>query len=182
MRVINLSVLAIALIAALGCSGFSSPDDVSDHIGRLEGIEYVREGGLTVGSSAMRMARIGVAAAGEQSPDLLAKLKDVQVGVYRAVDPSVASRGVSASDFARYEAVVELQADRGEDVLVLSRTSGGRTRELLAVIDGDQLLVIQVRGDLDDILEEVVRFAFGRAERSDLASPVLNSLESSPPG
>ena len=163
------------LFAALACSGFSSPDDVSRHVGELKQTTYARTGGFTVGKSAVRLARIGVSAAGSESPEILEDLKDFKVGVYK-VTAGDTDRRVGEDDFGRYQAVVGMQV-KAEDVLLLSRSSRGKVRELLAVIDGgEQLTVVQLRGDLESILEEAVRMAFARAERSDLAEPLVRSL------
>jgi hypothetical protein len=173
----------MACLAALlwlgGCAGFSDPDAVTEHVSKVTGVAYERQGGLTVGRTAVQLARLGVTATGQESPAMLENLKDLHVGVYRA---SVATsketgRGLRPGDFSPYEPVVALQAETGEDILLLSRSSRGKIRELLLVIQGGEgMTVVQLRGDLEDFLEEAVKLAFGRAERSDLAAATLDSL------
>ncbi|MGB5814282.1 MAG: hypothetical protein WBH85_16495 [Thermoanaerobaculia bacterium] len=173
----------LACLAALlwlgGCAGFSNPDAVTEHVSQVTGVAYERQGGLTVGRSAVQLARLGVTAAGQESPAMLENLKDIQVGVYRAsgATSEVTGRSLRVGDFSAYEPVVALQAETGEDILLLSRLSRGTIRELLLVIHGGEgLTVVQLRGDLEDLLEEAVKLAFGRAERPDLAAATLDSL------
>lgn len=170
-----LTLCLVCLVCTVGCSGFSSPDAVSDFATQVTGTNYSRQGGMTVGSGALRMARIGVAASGEQSPELLRNLKDVQIGVYRALDPRDNARSLRTDDFARYQPVAALETG-GEEIMVLSRGSRGRIRELLILVESDQLLILQVRGNLEGILEQVVRLAFDRADRGDLAPSVVDTL------
>ncbi len=175
------SFLLFTLCAlTIACSGFANPDAVSHHISDLSGVEFEREGGATVGKTALRLTRIGISAANAQAPEILDNLKDFQVGVYRPVGSEGSGRHLTDSDFARYATVVALETQTGEDILLLSRSSRGHVRELLAVIDGRrQLTVIQVRGDLEEVLEEAIRMAFSRADRDDLATPVLDSIDES---
>jgi Domain of unknown function (DUF4252) len=170
------------LLLLTACSGFANPDAVSEHVSRITGTAYSRQGGLTIGKNAVRLSRVGVAAAGAKSPDLLERLDSLGVGVYGTVEQGERSRTLAPHDFRRYETVLELDTNAGEKILLLSRSSRGKIRELLAVIDGrDQLTVVQIRGDMEDILEQAVRMAFSRAERNDLTAPVLDSLSAQSP-
>ena len=172
-----------ALLWLGGCAGFSNPDAVSEHVNRVTGVAYERQGGLTVGRSAVQLARLGVTAAGEESPAMLENLKDLQVGIYRASVSTSKEMGgsLSVDDFSPYEPVVALQVETGEDILLVARSSRGKIRELLLVIRGGKdMTIVQLRGDLEDFLEQAVKLAFGRAERPDLTAPTLDSLAALP--
>lgn len=171
-----LLLIGLAVLMA-ACSGYPNPDAVSQHISNLSGVDYRREGGATISKTALRLTRIGIAAADSATPEILENLKDFQIGVYRPASTTDLGRHLTDADFARYETVVALEVKAGEEVLLLSRSSMGKIKELLAIIDGRQkLTVVQLRGDLENILEQAVRMAFSRADRNDLTAPILDSL------
>jgi hypothetical protein len=126
------------------------------------------------------MTRLALDVAGEETPAVIESLKDVRVGVFRAEGGSAEGtpeRRLGPGDFRAYDPVFAVKAKSGEDVLLLTRGRGGSVRQILLVIDGARkLTVVQVRGDLDEILEAVARLALAKADRSDLAPLVQDAL------
>jgi hypothetical protein len=172
----------VAIVALLaGCAtGFGSPEAVRDHVSSLTGVPYVDESGFTVGKSALAMTRMALDLAGEETPAVIEDLKDIRVGIYRAErGPSdgLPDRRLGPDDFRAYDPLFAVKAKSGEDILLLTRGRGGSVRQLLLVIDGvRRLTVVQVRGDLDEILAAVLQYALGKADRSDLAPLALDAL------
>lgn len=172
---------ALSLLLSSGCAlGFRSPDAVKDHVSQRTGTPYTRQGGIEIGRSAITLARIAVSASGAEMPESLAGIKGLQAGVYRPdadVEDSGASARLTAEDFRAYDVVLGFQSGAGDDVLLLSRGSGDRIRELLLVVDApQQLSIVQVRGKLEDVLEHAVRLAFDRMERPELSDEALRGL------
>jgi len=172
--------LTTAAVLASCATGFRSPEAVRDHVSSLTGVPYVDESGFTVGRSALVMTRLAPDVAGEETPAVIEALEDLRIGTYRAErEPSDGppDRRLGPDDFRAYDPVFAVKAKSGEDVLLLSRGRGSSVRQLLLVIDGTRkLTVVQVRGDLDEILDAVLRYALGKAERSDLAPLALDAL------
>lgn len=180
-RVLRLATCLTTVALLAGCAtGFGSPEAVRDHVSSLTGVPYVDESGFTVGRSALVMTRMALDVAGEEPPAVIEALKDIRVGIYRAErEPSDGSvdRRLGPDDFRAYDPVFAVKAKSGEDVLLLSRGRGGSVRQLLLVIDGmRKLTVVQVRGDLDEILDAALRYSLGKADRSDLAPLALDAL------
>jgi hypothetical protein len=176
--------VAVAILSSFlvwGCAtGLRDPDAVRDHVTALTGVEYSRERGLEIGKGAMMLGKIAVEAAGAETPDALAGLREVRYAQFRPY-PSVTDRQravrIQADDFRAYDAVVTFQSKQGEDVLLLSRGSRDSIKELLLVLDGpERLAVVQLRGDLEEILEHAVRLAFSKVDRDDLSFDALNAL------
>jgi hypothetical protein len=175
--------LALSVLLAGCATGFRNPDAVRDHVSEVTGVGYADESGFTVGKSALAVTRMALDISGGETPDVLENLKDIRVGVYRAdraTDPGLPDRRLGPDDFRAYDPMFSVKAKSGEDVLLLTRGSGKSVKQLLLVIDGSRkLTVVQVRGDLDEILDTVLHFALGKVRRSDLAPLALDALSRS---
>jgi hypothetical protein len=174
------SVVVLGLAAASACIGFRGPEDLRRDIVQTTGVELQREVGVTVG-------RAGVALVRWFTPEDEIPLKGVrrvQVGVYRVSD---AARGDPAADLleipalADWEPVVRLR-ERDENVLVMLRQENDAIRGLLVVVmEGDEWVLVRVRGKLQHVVEEAMQLAFDRTDRPDLYGPAVAEYRESRP-
>jgi hypothetical protein len=176
-RAVPVALLALATLGA-GCASLDSPDAVSAHVARLRGTKYQPEGSWQVGRHAFGFFR--AVSGGAEEGTVLAGIRDVKVGTYRATAPARDAHPLRVEDFRGYEAVAARQSKAGDAVMLLSRGKGDEVEELLLVVDGaEKLSVVQVRGDLTGLVDKASALAFDKAERADLAQEFAGDI---PPG
>jgi len=176
-------VIILSILGGTVSCMFRGPSDVRREIADATGARYEREFGLTLGRISMSIARWGMRVAEKHSeeeiPVSLKGVRKVQIGVYQV------KRGSWNEDHERFDPsslgewvpIVKVQED-GEDVHVLFRMQEGRTRAMLVLVsDSDELVIVRIKGKLDGILRDTMRYALQEAEREELYEPALAQLE-----
>ncbi len=174
------ALAAVALAAAaLGCVTLRGPDDVARRVALETGNEYVRESGLTVGRTGMAIARWAVRHDEDADGIPIRGIRKVEIGVW-TVSKGGGARGAgpTAAGLPGWSPLVAMRDADGESVLVLSKADGaGRIRKMLVVVeDGEELVVVRMRGDLEGALEQAVRYALRESDREDLVEPTVARL------
>ncbi|MDZ7379733.1 MAG: DUF4252 domain-containing protein [candidate division KSB1 bacterium] len=166
MRRATCLLLAFACTFIFGCAGVDGNfcrvrDLVVQSIGTREVVTEFQiglgPGLLWLGGTAARLASGEDEAAG-----LLLDIHAVQVGVYR-LRGEVTDAGRTPAALVRrlakrgYEPIVKV-CDKGEATLVFARMRKERLQALLVVaIDGEELVLAEVRGRLERVVQEAVR-------------------------
>lgn len=179
MRKPTTVILAPALLLlAAGCvMPYNGPNGVRREVQQATGRHYDKTFAVTVGRSALAVARWAIDE-DEEAEEILKGLKKVELGLYEAQsgrEEAGGSGAVTAGILPGWSPLVELHAEAGEHVLVLSESGrDGSIRRLVVLVeDGRELIIVRIKGDLDRIVEEAIRYAFDQAERPDLADPSL---------
>jgi hypothetical protein len=180
MRTVAALVVILAIVAtAGGCISTRGPKGPCRELRQQQRVARCEpEMELTVGRLVVGLAR-WAASHDEQAAEAFPRgLRRVSVGVYR-LEPTPAGRPglLAARDFPSWMPLVEVGGE--ESVLVLSRGLPMR-RMLVVVQEGTELVVVDLRGRLDEMVEEVMRFAFAQAERPELAEPAVEDLRARP--
>lgn len=169
-------------ILASGCTPWRGPVDVRRDVHGATGAHYNRTFGLTVGPTAMAIARWGVRQGddedSEQVAALLAGLRKVEIGIWEVEEAGIGDprRGIRAEDFPGWFPLVEATPEGEGAVLVLARgeTPAAIRKMLVIVDDSEELVVIRMRGRLDTVIEEAIRYAFDEIDREELGDPVID--------
>jgi len=172
------AVTALLAGSLAGCVGFRGPVDVHREVRETTGVRYEREMGLTLAGPALALTQWAVDRyADEDVPDL-SGLRKVQVGIYEArPEGRKPGRRLQAGDFPTWEPMVEVNGEDGEQAFVLVRREDEAIRMLLVVVDDtDELVIVRLKGHLDTILEDAVRFGLAEAERPELAPRVTQEI------
>lgn len=178
-REICLSFGGVVLaLAAAGCiMPFNGPAGARRDVQRATGREYSRTFAVTVGRSGLALIRRVAGEEGEE--DLpLEGLRKVEVGFYEVRggrSGSPAGAGITAGSWTGWTPLVEMHPEESESVLILSEGDPGESirRMLLLVESDDELVIVRLKGELDRLVEEAIRYAFQQAERPDLVTPSL---------
>ena len=183
-RLLTIGLLFCFLATATGCF-LRGPSGVRREIAEATGARYDREFALTIGPVGMAIARWGVRIAekhdedGEMPEISLAGVRKVQVRVYQ-VEPGSWDEDHDNFDPAvlgDWEPVVRVQDD-GEDVHVLLRTEDGVIRRMLVIVsEAEELVIVQMKGRLDEILEDALRYGLEQAESDEHYERALEQLE-----
>ena len=168
--------LALVLILVIGLSGcmLRGPAGLKDQISASNGRTYDREFGMTLGRTSMALTRWGAGLSGHQEARRMLKgVRKVQIGVYEVVDEGEDGRTPLTSDFKEWDPLVQVRED-GETVLILTQVNNDHLNNMLVVVDStDELVLVRLRGRLDNIVEEAIRLGLGEVDREDLVEPVL---------
>ncbi len=156
---------------------FNGPNGVRRDIEEATGREYGKSFALTVGRSGMALTRWIVKKA-EEEPLPFEGLKKVEIGIYEVRDePSEGTAGpnITTMKLTDWSPLVEIHGDSGETVLILSEAGRDESirRLLLVIEDEDQLVIVRLKGRLDEIIEEAMKYALEQANRPDLVDPSL---------
>lgn len=170
------SVSFLVLLAVLLTSGcvLRGPSGIKDHVERSGGRTYHREFGVTLGRAGLGITRWALRVGDEDDAAIVLKgINKVQVGVYETDHRYGPGRPVRAADFQPFEPIVQVRED-GEAVLVLALHDDESIRKLLVVVDSeDELVIVRLRGDLDHMIEDAIRFGLSEGGREELADPVV---------
>lgn len=179
LRAWTMALMALLSGALAGCVGFRGPADVHREVRETTGVAYEREMGLTLGGPALAMARWAADRYVEEDIPDLSGLRKVQVGIYEAPPGGgAARRSVQAHDFPTWEPLVEVSDGDEEHVLVMVRRRDEAIRMLLVVVDEpDELVIVRLKGYLDTILEDAVRFGLQEVDRPELAAQVTQEIQ-----
>ncbi len=174
-----LRLAAIALVLTTGgcIMPFNGPAGVRRDIEEVTGKEYGQSFALTVGRSGMALTRWIVKKA-EEEPLPIEGIKKVEIGIYEVRDepvPSPAAPDITTLQWPEWSPLVEIHGENGEIVVVLSEAGkGGSIRRLLLVIENDkQLVIVRLKGRLDQLIEEAMKYALEQADRPDLVDPSI---------
>ncbi len=156
------AALLVILMATPACT-LRGPEGIRQDISRSTGTTYTREVGLTLGRVGLAVARMALDEDDEEL-QVLKGLTKIQVGVYqvkdRPNDPGDMQLGQVS--MASWEPMMSMKED-DEDVLILLKRKKGQVREMLVVVsESDELVIVRMKGKLDQVLEEAANF--GRKE------------------
>lgn len=165
-----LCLLLAAALSSAACIGFRGPEQIRREISHNSGVELDREMGFTVRRSGMWLVRSGLRIAGEDEISLRG-VRGIQVGIYQVRGSELGTHAqlpLEARRFSDWDPVVRIHED-DEEVLVMVREKKGSVRRLLVVVsDDEELVIVRMKGRLDDILEEAMAEAFDQADRPEL--------------
>lgn len=171
MKTMTLMVLMTALFLT-GCVRMTGPESLRRDLSRSSGVILKKEAGVTVTRSGIWLTRMGLKIANEPDIPKLRGLRRVEVGVYNVQgyrDGATASGPVELDAvFDDWNTLVSMNGD-GEQVRVLTRENHGKLRQLLVVVASeDEWVLVRLRGRLDQLIEQAIRFGFDSAERPEL--------------
>lgn len=173
-------VVAASILVCSACV-LRGPGDVRREVAAATGADYEREFGLTLGRMSMAVVRWGMKHSDEELPVSLKRVRKIQVGVYH-VRPGNWGDGGGPTPFdpdrlGGWTPAVAVRED-GEDVHLLLRERGERVRAMLIVVsDPDELVIVRMKGDLGEILQDALRYGLEQADRDDLYEPVRTRME-----
>ncbi len=174
MRAARLALVLATMIAlpGAGCVFRRGPEDVRRELSHGLGCELERDVALKFGFFTTKAA-LGVARLASHEPAPLRGLSAIEMGVYSLPQgrKPAPSRTITRVEFAGWEDVVRAR-DGDDEVRVLMRTRRGRIRGLMVISrDGEEVEVMRLRGDLQELLEAIVR--------GSLAGAGIESVEAS---
>lgn len=153
--------LAATLFVATGCGTvfYRGPHGVEGAIERQLGCDLERRFGLKLGFATARLASGVVRAAADEEDDAFLKdlhLRQVGVAVFgvenrRGTEAPLDARKLGLPD---WDTLLRVKDD-GEQVLVLSRPAraGGIKEAVLISYDGDEVVLVRLKGDLDRLIQ-----------------------------
>lgn len=152
-------IVVLLLIPSSGCwFGTGSTWDVRQSVTRQTGLRFEPEFGVKLGRISTAMGRFIARRADKNMPPLKGVAK-VEVGVYAVKTDSIeetAGMQLDALRFPEWTPLVRIRED-GEQVLVLYQ-EGAKLEHIRAamvlVLDGEELVVVRLRGKLDRFLRE----------------------------
>jgi len=156
-----LAVIGLAVAFHTGCwFGTGSTSDVRNAVTLRTGVELEPEFGIKLGRITTAMAKpFARHASGDSIP--LKGIAKIEVGVYNVVgdrEPG-ASGDLDVVDLPGWEPVVRIR-DGNERIQVLCRIEGDRIRAMLVlVVDGDELVVVRLKGNLQKFLPAAIERA-----------------------
>ncbi len=165
-----LCLLLAAALSSAACIGFRGPERIRREISFNSGVELDREMGFTVRRSGMWLVRMGLRIAGEDEISLRG-VSGIQVGIYQVRGSWSGTHHQVPLDprkFSEWDPVVRLHED-DEDVLVMIRERKGSVTSMMVVVsDDEELVVVRMKGRLENILEEAMAEAFDQVDRPEL--------------
>jgi hypothetical protein len=165
-----LCLLLAAILSGTACIGFRGPEQIRKEISFNSGVKLDREMGFTVRRSGMWLVRMGLRIAGKDEISLRG-VRRIEVGIYQVRGSESGGHievPLEARSFSDWDPVVRVHED-DEDVLVMVREKKGSVRNMLVVVsDDEELVIVRMKGRLDDILEEAMAEAFDQADRPEL--------------
>ncbi|MDH3284726.1 MAG: DUF4252 domain-containing protein [Acidobacteriota bacterium] len=165
MRAAVPTLLALVALSA-GCIGISGPADLELAVARGSGARLDRVVGLDVGGF-LAGAALSVAST-EAGLDLdEGRIDRVEVGVYELSARDGLVEGTSLFDgltIPGWTACVKVR-DRREEVRVFLQPKGETLSGVAVLVrDGDEVVIVRVKGDLAPIAEQAIRFALEHEE------------------
>ena len=154
-RGLVLAVCAALLLSAGACLSTRGPADVRRQLDRELGWELDREMGLRVGRATLWLARSFVP---EEEGSPLRDVSRVEVGVYRLLSESRRRRATGHLHLSGLQPMVRVRG-RGSDAAILVRP-GRRLREMVLISrEGNEVVIVRLRGRLDSFLSTVIETA-----------------------
>ncbi|MCP3980086.1 MAG: DUF4252 domain-containing protein [bacterium] len=177
--------VVLVLLSSLSTSCvLRGPSGIKNEVADATGAEYDRQFGLTLGRVSMAIARWGIRIAEDDEGDSdipisLKGVKGVQVGVYRVKDDSWGDEpeSIDPASLGEWEPIVAIR-EENENVFVLVRTRDERIKRMLVLVsDPDELVIVRLKGKLDQVIQEALHFGLEEAGREDLYEPALEQME-----
>lgn len=170
MRRFAVPMLALVAAAlAAGCIRPHGPEDLRRELSYTSGVRLDRQLGITVTRSGVWLARMGLNIAGEDVP--IRGLRRVEVGIYtvKGLRPGWETAGpLRIPELDDWTPLARVR-DGGDDALVLVDDRRGRMKQMVVIAtDDEEWVIVRLRGNLDRIVEDAMRFAFDQADRPDL--------------
>lgn len=168
MKAIKLIIITLA--ASFLLSGCIAVDGYFKNVrnkvfSSVEG-DFQREVEFSLGAAAITLSTVAVSLsdAPDFTDDMLRKIDRVQIGIYKNLDwnkykPNFNSLRAITSDLKEdgYEFIVR-SIDRDEMAAVMIKTNDYRIKEMFVVaVNDEELIMTQVFGDLDELIEIVIR-------------------------
>jgi hypothetical protein len=162
-------ILLTALLGA-GCVTLHGPEEIRRELSDEVGVKLDHEFSISVNRGGMWLARTGMKWAGEDEVDLRG-VHHVDVGIYNVEGLRKgfeAPRAIHPDFFKGWEALARVQ-EEGENVLVLTKEKRGGIRGLLVIVaESDEWVIVKIKGDLDQVIEQALAQAFDEIERPEL--------------
>lgn len=156
----SLFVSAIAMSSTLllsGCIGFHGPNDLRRSIARDNDVRLQQEFGISTNGLTLKLAR-GIASpfVGKELPRV-AGISRVQYGQYTVVPRSsdeIPDRMLRDMKLDGWDRVIRIsEASGGDEVCVYTKDNGTILKGIVvAVRDGDELMLVRVKGDIEKFL------------------------------
>jgi hypothetical protein len=148
------------------------PEEIRRDLSKETGVKLDHEFSITVNRGGMWLARQGLKWSGEDEISLKG-INLVDVGIYEPAGLRKgfeAPRAVHPDYFKGYEALVRVQEQEdGENVLVMTREKSEKIKGLIVVVtEPEEWVIVRVKGNLNEILEQALAGAFDEIERPDL--------------
>jgi len=165
---------------SVACVGFRGPADIKRDVERRTASDLDREFGISIYPASMVFVRWAMRHADEDDEISLRGVKKVQVGVYvRDGDSVRLDRHLRPSDFPGLTPMVQVRGD-DERVLVMAEIRDERMRRMIVVVDDlDEVVIVRVKGDLDDMIEDTIRMALDQGDHEDLADETVEAWRAS---
>jgi hypothetical protein len=162
----------VPTLVMTGCVTLHGPEEIRRDLSKQTGVKLDHEFSITVNRGGMWLARQGLKWSGEDEISLKG-INLVDVGIY---EPNGLRRGFEAPRsihpdyFDGYEALVRVQEQEdGENVLVMTREKNEKIKGLIVVVtEPEEWVIVRVKGNLNQILEQALAEAFDEIERPDL--------------
>jgi hypothetical protein len=159
-RVFRVAVLSVSLAATAACVTYRGPRGMEAAIEEQMGVNLDREFGLKLGWTTTKIAGAFV---GNDDEDALAIKEITGIGVAVFKVPEGGSRPAAIDParlgLGRFETVLNVRDQDGQ-VLVFAKSRKGVIHELVFLAnDGDEVVVGRLKGDLDALLDRVIRAA-----------------------
>jgi hypothetical protein len=153
--------LSLACLVFAGCMSHRAPRSLESALEKQLGGRLERESGVKLGYCSTRILS---AIEGREARDeefSLGNITGLSVVTYTLHDGAAEGRRLDLHKLglSDWEKVVQTQAP-GEQVLVLAKTERGKLRRVMVLArDHDEIVVSEFRGDLDRLIEAVMRGA-----------------------
>ncbi len=158
------AILVLAAIVAGGCMHAPTISGVRYDLEReIDGARFATEREMTLGRMSLALVRRIVAAGENDDEDALAMLKlvrKVEIGIYETRSfPSPASGRFTIPRSLRRRGWKTLtsvrEPDGGAWVLFRERKDGSIRELMVGSLDGDELVMVKIRGDVDGMFERL---------------------------
>jgi hypothetical protein len=173
------ALLPLLALGGAGCVSLHGPEEIKTDLSREVGVKLDREFSISVNRGGMWLARKGLKWSGEHDVTLDG-VRHVDVGIYNVEGLRKgfeAPRAIHPDHFKGWEPLVRVQ-EEGEHVLVLTREKRETIKGLLVVVaESDEWVIVRVKGNLNEILEQALAEAFDEIERPDLYEKTLEERE-----
>jgi hypothetical protein len=164
-------MLMIAVLFGTGCFRLGGPDAVSQQLSREAGVELDQEFGFTVTRGGVWLAKKSLRWVDDVDVSLDG-LRRVEIGVYTVRDRDESRAGSLGEHLfpAEWSTWVHVQDDDSEVFVMVKQ---GETPEqirgmLIVVAEDEEWVVVSMKGKLEKVLEDALRFAFDQTDRPDL--------------
>ncbi len=188
-----LLLLVLVSVSSAGCIRWWGPEDLRRDLSKTAGVKLKKEFGITVTRSGMWLARKVLRMAGETDVPIRG-IKRVEVGVYevqglRRGRDERTRLTLDDLDLPSWHTMVRVHED-DEDVFVLTyeNDEGRMTQMLVVVAEDEEWVLVRMKGNLEQVVEDAMRYAFEEADRPDLYAatreerglPPLDEVEEEP--